>query len=116
MKFSSTSSIAKPQRPSRDWIWILAVAILLIVLGLVAMSSLFISAIAYVVVIGWLLIGGSVVQIGGAFLFRNFGGFAKCLFLSSPGRNFPKRFATRKSADEESSLHCDRILGSAIRD
>jgi uncharacterized membrane protein HdeD (DUF308 family) len=85
MKFSSTSSIAKPQRPSRDWIWILAVAILLIALGLVAMSSLFISAIAYVVVIGWLQIGGSILQIGGAFLFRNFGGFGAELFFGFLG-------------------------------
>lgn len=80
MKLPTTSAV-EPRQPGRDWIWILVVAILLLLLGLVAMTALFYSAAIYVVLVGWLLIIAGGVQIIGAFLFRGFGGLgAEILF------------------------------------
>lgn len=77
----STPAGARPEGPSRAWGWMLALASLLILLGLIAMSSLALGARVYVVLLGWLLVGGGALQIGGAFFYRGFGGLgAELLF------------------------------------
>lgn len=81
IELPSTPPIARPEGASRAWLWMSALASLLIVLGLVAMSSLFVSAIAFVLVLGWLLVIAGVLQLGGAFLFRGFTGFGAELFF-----------------------------------
>lgn len=70
----SPSSMYEVQRPGRDWVWIMAIAVGLIVLGLGAISALAFSAALYVSLVGWLMIGAGVVQLFGAFLYRGFGG------------------------------------------
>lgn len=78
MSFSSTRSEAEGGRP---WLWMAILGGLLIVLGFVAMAAPSFAAQALVVILGWLLVGGGVLQLGGAFLFRGFGGFgAELLF------------------------------------
>jgi uncharacterized membrane protein HdeD (DUF308 family) len=81
MELPSTPQIAQPEGANRVWMWMFALASLLIVLGLVAMSSLLVSALTFVLVVGWLLIIGGVLQLGDALLFRGFGGFAVELFF-----------------------------------
>jgi uncharacterized membrane protein HdeD (DUF308 family) len=58
----------------RAWVWMAALAAALIVLGLVAMSAMALGAKLFVVALGWLLVGAGVLQVGGAFLYRGFGG------------------------------------------
>lgn len=81
MSFSSTSQDTRAERPSRIWVGILALGILLTTLGLVAMGAMAFSGRAFVIVLGWLLVGAGVLQVGGAFLYRGLGGFgAELLF------------------------------------
>ncbi len=63
------------------WIWMLSSGILMIILGLIATSALALSGAFFVLVLGWLAIGGGVVQILGAFAFRNFSGFTAEIFF-----------------------------------
>jgi uncharacterized membrane protein HdeD (DUF308 family) len=58
-----------------------ALAVALIVLGLVAMSAMALGAKLFIVVLGWLLIGAGVLQVGGAFLYRGFGGLGAEVFF-----------------------------------
>ena len=79
MSVRSTSSVNNSQS-SRAWFWLMAFAVLLIVLGVVAMGSLFFAATVYVIVSGWMLFLGGVLQICGALLFRS-GSFRANLFF-----------------------------------
>lgn len=78
-----SSAMDVPQQSGRDWIWILVVAVALTILGLAAMTSLLFSAALYVTLVGWLLIIAGVVQIGGAFVFRSFGGLGAEIFFGA---------------------------------
>lgn len=77
------ASSSTPTGSSRTYVWLLALAALLIVLGLFAMSALSFSACVFIVVLGWLLIGGGVLQIASAFLYRSFGGFGVEIFFGA---------------------------------
>jgi uncharacterized membrane protein HdeD (DUF308 family) len=77
----STVNAEQRRQAGRVWIWMLVSSILLIVLGLIATSALALSGAFFVVLLGWLAIGGGVIQIVGAFLFRNFSGFTAEIFL-----------------------------------
>lgn len=85
MSFSSPSRDMRAERPSRMWLGLLAIGILLIALGLAAMGALAFSGRAFVVVLGWLLVGAGVLQVGGAFLYRGFGGFGAELLFGALG-------------------------------
>lgn len=66
---------------SNPWGWLLALGILLIIAGVVALSSWVFAAVATSVVLGWLLIAGGAFQLVGAFMYRQHGGFwAELLF------------------------------------
>lgn len=78
-----STSMGAPAGAGRVWVWMLAMAVLLIALGLVAMSAMAFSARAFVVVLGWLLVAAGALQIGGAFLYRGFGGFGAELFFGA---------------------------------
>lgn len=60
---------------SNPWGWLLALGVLLIIAGLVALSSWVFAAVATSVVLGWLLVAGGAFQLAGAFLYREHGGF-----------------------------------------
>lgn len=83
MELPSLPPAEPAQAASRSWAWMLALAIVLMLLGLAATSALAFSARAFVVVLGWLMVGAGVLQIGGAFLYRGFGGFGAELFFGA---------------------------------
>lgn len=85
MGFSSTPRGAQAERPSRVWVGMLVVGILLSALGLAAMGALALSGRAFVLVLGWLLVGAAVLQIGGAFLFQGSGGLGAELIFGALG-------------------------------
>lgn len=74
MELPSTPAGSRPAGPGRAWVWMAALAAALIVLGLVAMSAMTLGAQLFIVVLGWLLIGAGLLQVGGAFVYRGFGG------------------------------------------
>lgn len=65
-------SMFHPDLPElrRDWGWFLALGILLIIVGLIAIGSAFIATFVSVVFLGWLLIIGGVMQLFSAFKMR----------------------------------------------
>lgn len=85
MNFSSTSQDTRAERTSRIWLGMLAVGVLLTALGLAAMGAMAFSGRAFVILLGWLLAGAGVLQIGGAFLYRGFGGFGAELLFGALG-------------------------------
>ena len=58
-----------------SWIWLLVFGVLLIIVGLVAISSAFIATLATVMIIGIILLVGGAVEIIDAFLGRRWRGF-----------------------------------------
>lgn len=62
----------------KNWSWFLALGILLIVLGFAVISSSFFATVFSIILFGFFLIGAGIVQIGQAFLARQWKG----LFLS----------------------------------
>ena len=60
---------------SRNWGWLLALAILLIILGLVAIAAPVYATFAVQVLLGWILIIGGIAQCVHAFTVRGWGGF-----------------------------------------
>jgi uncharacterized membrane protein HdeD (DUF308 family) len=59
----------------RNWGWFLALGIVQIVLGMIALGEAFLMTIFSVVLLGWLLIFGGVASIVHAFMERQWGGF-----------------------------------------
>jgi len=59
----------------RNWGWFLALGILQIVLGMIALGESFLMTIFSVVMLGWLLIIGGVSSVVHAFMERQWGGF-----------------------------------------
>ena len=59
----------------RNWGWFLALGIVQIVLGMIALGEAFLMTIFSVVLLGWLLIIGGVASIVHAFMERQWGGF-----------------------------------------
>src|SRR5438067_2777611 len=57
------------------WAWFLALGVVLMVVGVLAIGAAFITTLATVLVFGILLIVGGVVQVVNAFLARSWGGF-----------------------------------------
>ena len=57
------------------WGWFILLGFLLMVVGAVAMSATFVAGLATVFYLGFLLLGGGVVQIVNAFVARSWGGF-----------------------------------------
>jgi uncharacterized membrane protein HdeD (DUF308 family) len=60
---------------SRNWGWLLAVGILLIVLGLMAIATPVYATFAVQALLGWILIVGGIAQGVHAFMTRGWGGF-----------------------------------------
>ena len=60
---------------SRNWRWLLALAILLLVLGLMAIAAPVYATFAVQVLLGWILIIGGIGQGVHAFMARGWGGF-----------------------------------------
>lgn len=63
------------------WGWLLATGIFLIIIGLLALSAPFAATFASVLVLGWLLIIGGVLEIVSAISYRHYGGFLVNLLL-----------------------------------
>lgn len=66
---------------SQTWIWMLAGGIVLIALGLLATGALALSGALFIRLLGWLAVGAGVVQIVGAFIFRNQSAFTAEIFF-----------------------------------
>lgn len=62
-------------RSHHCWPWFLGLGVLLIIVGLAAIGSAFVATFATILVFGWLLVAGGVVQIVNAFLTRSWRGF-----------------------------------------
>lgn len=75
MEVPTSSTLAETKEIDTAWHWLVACAAGMLVLGAVAMSSLMLAAQVYLVLTGWLLVIGGVLQIAGAVVFRRFGGF-----------------------------------------
>jgi uncharacterized membrane protein HdeD (DUF308 family) len=80
MNLSDQSNQLNPRyeeclRLSHCWIWFVSLGIVLMVVGVVALCSTFITTLASVLVFGLLLMAGGVVQIVNAFLGRSWRGF-----------------------------------------
>jgi len=59
----------------RHWIWFLALGILLLVLGLIALGSSLLATLVSVVLFGWVLVFSGIVHIVHAFRVHDWGGF-----------------------------------------
>ena len=59
----------------RRWSWFLALGIVLIVLGAIALGSTFLMTLVTMVFIGWLMIIGGVIEVVHACAVKNWGGF-----------------------------------------
>ncbi|MEW4490164.1 HdeD family acid-resistance protein [Thalassoglobus sp. JC818] len=59
----------------KRWGWILALGILLVAVGTVALGASVFTSLATMVFIGWLMIGGGIVQALHSFTVKNWGGF-----------------------------------------
>jgi uncharacterized membrane protein HdeD (DUF308 family) len=59
----------------RHWVWFLILGIALVVLGMVAIGSATLATVATMLLFGWLLTAGGVLQIIHAFWARRWGGF-----------------------------------------
>jgi uncharacterized membrane protein HdeD (DUF308 family) len=60
---------------SRNWGWLLAVGILMIILGVFAIGAPVVATIAVQIMLGWLLVIGGIAQGLHAFMARGWGGF-----------------------------------------
>lgn len=65
-----------------NWLWFVLLGIALIVLGLIALDSLWVASLATAVVIGALLVGSGVAETIGAFWSRRWSGFSLHLLSS----------------------------------
>ena len=59
----------------REWGWFVFIGVLLMVVGLIALSSVFAASLATAIVIGFLLLFGGLAETLGAFWARNWSGF-----------------------------------------
>ncbi len=62
-------------RSHHCWPWFLLLGILLIVVGIMAIGAAFIATLATVMIFGWLIVAGGVMQTVNAFLARSWRGF-----------------------------------------
>lgn len=60
---------------SRNWRWLLALGILMIILGVFAIGAPVVATIAFQVVLGWILVIGGIAQGVHAFMAKGWGGF-----------------------------------------
>jgi uncharacterized membrane protein HdeD (DUF308 family) len=60
---------------SRNWGWLLALALLMIVLGLMAIAAPVYATFAVQILLGWILVVGGIAQAIHAFMARGWGGF-----------------------------------------
>jgi uncharacterized membrane protein HdeD (DUF308 family) len=60
---------------SRNWGWLLALALLMIVLGLMAIAAPVYATFAVQILLGWILVIGGIAQAIHAFMARGWGGF-----------------------------------------
>lgn len=65
----------------RGWYWFLILGIILIVIGSVALSAVWVATLAAVFVLGWLLLASGIVQVVHAFWARQWGGFFLQAFI-----------------------------------
>ena len=65
----------------RGWYWFLILGFVLIVLGSVALSAVWVATLLAVSVFGWLLLAGGIVQVAHAFWARQWGGFFLQAFI-----------------------------------
>jgi uncharacterized membrane protein HdeD (DUF308 family) len=69
---------------SRNWGWLLALAVLMIVLGLMAVAAPVYATFAVQMLLGWILVIGGIAQAIHAFMARGWGGFLFELLLVNP--------------------------------
>ena len=62
-------------RSHHCWPWFLGLGVLLIVVGIMAIGAAFVATLATVLIFGWLIVAGGVVQTVNAFLARSWRGF-----------------------------------------
>ena len=62
-------------RSHHCWPWFLLLGVLLIIVGIMAIGAAFVATLATVLIFGWLIIAGGVVETVNAFLARNWSGF-----------------------------------------
>jgi uncharacterized membrane protein HdeD (DUF308 family) len=67
--------LAGSEELRRNWGWFLALGVFLVVLGTIALGSSVLATIATVVLIGWLLLVGGIVEAGHAFWRKKWSGF-----------------------------------------
>ena len=60
---------------SRNWGWLLALGILMIILGVFAIGTPVVATIAFQVMLGWLLVIGGIAEAIHAFMAQNWRGF-----------------------------------------
>jgi uncharacterized membrane protein HdeD (DUF308 family) len=65
----------------RNWVWFLILGVVLILLGMAAIGSATLATVATMLVFGWLLMAGGVLQIVHAFWARRWGGFVLQLLV-----------------------------------
>lgn len=66
---------------SSQWVWLLIAGILLIITGLIAIAYPIVTTLATMMMLGWLIIIGGILQIIFAFASRKTGGFLPHFFL-----------------------------------
>ncbi len=81
MQLPPIPSNSTPASSGRAWVIMLVIASLLLIGGLIAIGAMSFGGRAFVLVLGWLLIGSGVVQIVGALLFRGAGGIGAEIFF-----------------------------------
>jgi len=67
--------LAGSEELRRNWGWFLALGVFLVVLGTIALGSAVLATMATVVLIGWLLLVGGIVEAGHAFWRKKWSGF-----------------------------------------
>ena len=72
---SSNPNYDECLRSHHCWPWFLVLGIILILVGAMAIGASFVATFATILIFGWLMIAGGVVQIVNAFLARNWRGF-----------------------------------------
>lgn len=65
----------------RNWGWGLALGIILVVLGIVVLSDTFLATLVSMMIVGWLLVIGGIVQLVHAFRVRGWGGVLAAIVL-----------------------------------
>ena len=64
-----------PANPGRQWGWFVALGVLFIIFGAIALANVFLATVVSVYVVGILLLAGGIMQVVHSFSVRTWGGF-----------------------------------------